>query len=576
MSPANPRVDVAPEHSHTVGESVKETIESIVVALILAFVFRAFVVEAFVIPTGSMAPTLYGAHGTISCEDCGYEFAYGLRDLGDSRPGLPAVNSSRAICPNCDHPNTRLAITDENRNPEKGDRILVLKWPFDFGGEFLGPKRWEVIVFKDPSDGVTNFIKRLVGMPNEVLMILDGDIYTVPTGELSQETLAALDDQRHEKFLLRAGTSVKNSVPRLPDFALTELDEKLRVRRKIPEAQEVLWWVVYDHDYKPTTLDPGQPVWVAPLRDGSKWNTEHRRITFAGGNEQKDFIELQGKALSASNAYNISGVGILPQTSDHRVKLAWTPESEDAEITMRLTKRGKAFFAHLRGDGSYSLYESTGPTVPPTRTFGSGTSDEISPGKTVALTLSNVDYKLSLEVGDRVVAESNAKEGTPGYYGPDVSALRKESATLIGGRRALLNRTQPPRIYGSGGASTIEHLRVDRDIHYFTDGRQTHLRWAPLFGWASAGSPILLRDGEYFMLGDNTAASKDSRLWDEIGPHVADRGEGIQLGTVPRDQLIGRAVFVYWPSGHRLDWLNFPVLSKFGIVPDVGRMRWIR
>ncbi len=46
-------------------EGVKETIESIVVALILAFVFRAFVIEAFVIPTGSMAPTLYGAHGTI-------------------------------------------------------------------------------------------------------------------------------------------------------------------------------------------------------------------------------------------------------------------------------------------------------------------------------------------------------------------------------------------------------------------------------------------------------------------------------------------------------------------------------
>ena len=46
-------------------EGIKDTIESFVVALILAFVFRAFVVEAFVIPTGSMAPTLYGALGTI-------------------------------------------------------------------------------------------------------------------------------------------------------------------------------------------------------------------------------------------------------------------------------------------------------------------------------------------------------------------------------------------------------------------------------------------------------------------------------------------------------------------------------
>ena len=40
----------------TAREGMKDTIESIVIALVLAFVFRAFVVEAFVIPTGSMAP----------------------------------------------------------------------------------------------------------------------------------------------------------------------------------------------------------------------------------------------------------------------------------------------------------------------------------------------------------------------------------------------------------------------------------------------------------------------------------------------------------------------------------------
>src|SRR5271163_206568 len=54
--------------------NVKETIESILVAFILAFIFRAFVVEAFVIPTGSMAPTLLGAHMRFRCPDCGYRF----------------------------------------------------------------------------------------------------------------------------------------------------------------------------------------------------------------------------------------------------------------------------------------------------------------------------------------------------------------------------------------------------------------------------------------------------------------------------------------------------------------------
>jgi hypothetical protein len=54
--------------------NVKETIESILIAFVLAFMFRAFVVEAFVIPTGSMAPTLLGAHMRFQCDNCGYPF----------------------------------------------------------------------------------------------------------------------------------------------------------------------------------------------------------------------------------------------------------------------------------------------------------------------------------------------------------------------------------------------------------------------------------------------------------------------------------------------------------------------
>ena len=55
-------------------ETIKETFESIIIAFILAFVFRAYVVEAFVIPTGSMAPTLLGAHHRAECDQCGYQF----------------------------------------------------------------------------------------------------------------------------------------------------------------------------------------------------------------------------------------------------------------------------------------------------------------------------------------------------------------------------------------------------------------------------------------------------------------------------------------------------------------------
>src|SRR5256714_15557232 len=63
--------------------NIKETIESILIAFILAFIFRAFVVEAFVIPTGSMAPTLMGAHMRFRCEDCGYEWTVNYSSPGD-------------------------------------------------------------------------------------------------------------------------------------------------------------------------------------------------------------------------------------------------------------------------------------------------------------------------------------------------------------------------------------------------------------------------------------------------------------------------------------------------------------
>src|SRR5262245_11222802 len=54
--------------------AVRETIESIVIAFVLAFLFRTFEAEAFVIPTGSMAPTLMGRHKDVQCPQCGERY----------------------------------------------------------------------------------------------------------------------------------------------------------------------------------------------------------------------------------------------------------------------------------------------------------------------------------------------------------------------------------------------------------------------------------------------------------------------------------------------------------------------
>src|SRR3954465_7210943 len=114
-SPAAAAKSAKRENSET---NVKETIESILVAFIFAFIFRAFVVEAFVIPTGSMAPTLLGAHMRLTCEDCGYAFDvnYSGRGVGDDVE-IPTVAQNKVYSLNC--PNCGMKVPRVNpRDPE--------------------------------------------------------------------------------------------------------------------------------------------------------------------------------------------------------------------------------------------------------------------------------------------------------------------------------------------------------------------------------------------------------------------------------------------------------------------------
>ncbi|MBL4699656.1 MAG: hypothetical protein JKX85_00220 [Phycisphaeraceae bacterium] len=113
-------------------ESFKETFESVVMAFILAFVFRAFIVEAFVIPTGSMAPTLLGQHMNMTCVECGYRFN---TDILKSRNSTGPTGFSIALtCPMCSYP----VKVDAQQQRRPGDRILVHKFIYNL----TEPKRW--------------------------------------------------------------------------------------------------------------------------------------------------------------------------------------------------------------------------------------------------------------------------------------------------------------------------------------------------------------------------------------------------------------------------------------------------
>src|SRR6478609_3035539 len=108
-TPARPATATPKVESH----AIRETVESIVIAFVLAFLFRTFEAEAFVIPTGSMAPTLQGRHKDILCPQCGYSYRVSASAEVDNHTGarIAGCYVDEATCPMC---NYKLHINPED------------------------------------------------------------------------------------------------------------------------------------------------------------------------------------------------------------------------------------------------------------------------------------------------------------------------------------------------------------------------------------------------------------------------------------------------------------------------------
>src|SRR4051794_17128728 len=169
-----------PVQSH----AIRETVESIVIAFVMAFLFRTFEAEAFVIPTGSMAPTLMGRHKDVVCPKWGYRYQVSASEEESEDPQHRTSDCIAGKCPMCQYvlpmrpdlpqgvPESRQANIPMQRS-YNGDRILVNKYIYSFSD----PNRWDVVVFKFPGDAKVNYIKRLVGLPGEKLRITQGDVF---------------------------------------------------------------------------------------------------------------------------------------------------------------------------------------------------------------------------------------------------------------------------------------------------------------------------------------------------------------------------------------------------------------
>ncbi|HUU11953.1 MAG TPA: signal peptidase I [Phycisphaerae bacterium] len=486
---AKPKEDLQKAHRRRKNrESFLETAESIVVAFVLAFVFRAFIVEAFVIPTGSMGPTLYGQHVEIACSDCGHVFAMGA----EGRP------TSEPICPNCCLPQ-RLPL----RTPlYSGDRILVLKFLYDFEE----PRRWDVIVFRNPNEPSENYIKRLVGLPGETLELVDGNM-TV-NGQMA---------------------------------------------RKTDTAQDALWMLVHDTRARPTRRD-WKPRWVATQawdsseagftmpkalrRDQIAWlQYVHRN----GRNQVDNILDAYGynSGIEGRMGANVcTDLGLLTEvTAGDRASVCL--------VEMRAYK--DRFRFELTAEGS----DQPARILLNDEVIAASAAGVLPVGRPVEVQVANVDHKLMLLVdGERVANITSAEvtaEGDIAYTPTALSEDERRGFDAPSGDdpRALAAEV---RVGGRSGPLALGYLGLDRDV-YYTNEMIRNGGSGPMPGHATQGSPLTLRAGEFFVCGDNSPKSFDSRLWFKLDRPV-----------VPRRNLVGKAFFVYWPAAGERWHVPLPLL----------------
>ena len=559
-------------------ESIRETVESVVIAFILAFLFRTFEAEAFVIPTGSMAPTLMGRHKDMECPECGYFYRASASQEVDSLTNRLTNNwTVGGTCPMCRFPMDigRGNPQGESYKSYSGDRILVEKFPY----QFRDPERFEVSVFKFPGGASTNYIKRICGLPNETVRIQYGDLHVKPNGE-AEFTIARKEDPRKLLAVLQPVYDTAYVAPTLIEAGLPQ--------RWINGDGTPLGspgtWSTEDHESFRVDGQASDDIWLRyqhVVPTPSHWNfLKHPDLW----EDLKDLGPPRRQLISDFTAYNtkrtrdnqsicpLSGQGVH-WVGDLALEADLNIQSDSGAVLFELIEGGRRFHCAVdvaTGIAALSIDGESSLGTPKAETKLRG------PGR-YQVRFANADDQLRLWIDGREIEFDSPTTYQPlGNHVPTVADLL------------------PAAIASRGVEMEVRRLRLLRDLYYIADKRamdgpladydfyqaydNVHRGIRPIANdiedllstpelWSvfSDLRPIEfeLGEGEFLALGDNSGESRDSRLWcgEGIGPEV------------PRELLIGKALFIYWPhSEDRVPGTGIP----FPFFPNFKRMHVIR
>lgn len=516
-------------------ESARETVDQLLYSFALLLVGRAFLLEPFVIPTGSMAPTLYGRHKECVCSECGYEYQIGASSEVDSTStyvieGQRIILAKCPVCRNTDKVYDNLAFN--------GDHVLVNKWIYKLGS----PERFDVFVFKFPLEPFRNYIKRLIGLPNERVRIRDGDLYLVTD---DGEQILRKEQPRKRKAMTQVVHDDSHVATSLADAGWPDRWAKTGVKTTGTD-QDRRYEVASGEELRYSHWTPTSDQWQAIL-DDQPVTPERRLISdycfynASDGNGNSSFIS------SCTTRFGILGGG----PSGQRIIDGdfWVPdigfecqtESTASELpTLTLELVEGVFRYRCRIDfaaGSATLVSvNVAQDADDERLLAEATIPKSAP---TSLRFSNIDDELVLWI-----------DGLPVDFGDGARYERN----LLDDHLPTDADLSPIGVTVESGAVTLSKLRVFRDVHYVADadGQQgigsiacelsgalnDPAKYAEIYSQSITPASVELQTGPdgYLALGDNSPRSRDSRAWGDIQ-------------EVPASHLVGKAFWVYWPHG---------------------------
>lgn len=547
---------------------VRQVSESVIVLTVAVLAFRMFVAEGYLISTGSMAPSLLGYHKQVECPACHYRFASGVLVDEDETEHTASnaqaqdlqgdlVESGKSVCPNCGLNHIPTASIPRN----EGDQLMVHKHAY----QFRDPRRWEVVVFKNPSDPLQAYVKRVVGLPGEVVSIRDGDIFIneqlQPRSLDTQRGMAILvDDHDHQpeedptwqprwivgrpdsgwqtngrSFLIDASSqspavdhASDGTSPVLPDFDWLTFRHWIRSGGRHVTTAPLAHWprgsgfppavgvVKYDNDLRELSaigvVDDAElavweqrstdPVFLRALRSLAAQSHEAPIVDEYGYNKSQD-----GDSTFIVRDL-LTSFTVLPK-NDRGVIAVSIDDGRHKYVVQLDFTRGTA---GVREEGQNRDLQEAVLTH--------------HAGKELAVEVSLMDRRLLVAIDGEPLF--------PAIFTPDEH--QRESAA----------RLRPISIGAAGGSFEVRALKVFRDVYYTPKSDTNFVR--------------RMNDDEFFVLGDNSPVSVDSRCWDDP--------------AVKRVNLVGKPMVVHLPS--QQGKISLFGETTFVRIPDFSRVRYIR